>query len=450
MSARMKYILALLALLLVPSLALANGGPIDVSGTYGVGNITMVEHHDITLEEENLRVEIDGDYADVAVEYKLNNHGPDARITYGFPLDVIIDEYGGEEERPQGEDIKFRIQDESGDLKVTVRTDANGDAPYIIVSDGDMEHKIDRKWFITDLGFQAGRPKILKVTYRCKCRYTDWEFSKSFKPVFSERIFQYMLEPSKNWGNGLVARFTATVDLNKLVKTGGVVKEVKPEGYRSSNNILEWKIDNFDLAKAQDIQVTYDNSAAKMSAYISEYRMPTELMTRCAASSLLPADDNSGSNYGTDNLFDGKYDTAWVEGIKGPGIGQWIELDLDKVSLSAIGIMNGYTKNSNLYYANNRIKKLKLEIQWDNWGTQDGGRDSVEIQLEPKQFKELNLNAPAPFISWLADFGDGYNRAQQIRLTILDVYPGKKYDDTPITELFIIGQKYDDEDQEED
>ena len=429
-------------------MALANGGPLDVSEIYGSGNIVMMQQQDITLEEEQLRVEMDGDYADVAVEYKLKNQGPEVKVTYGFPLDLMVSGYDETEETPQARNTNFKIQDDSGDLEAIPHLEASSDDSNQNDPEEEQEFKIIRQWYVTEIAFKAQELKTLKVHYRLKNRFDDWIFSKSFEPVFSDRIFQYVLQPSKNWGNGIVKKFAATIDLNKLLKISGTVKEIKPQGYQYSNGILTWKFDNFDLGKALDIQVAYDNSASKLSKYISEYRLPTNLITKVSASSVLPTDGLNKYNYGPENLFDNDYGTAWVEGVKGPGIGEWVEVDLDKVSISGLGIINGYTKRKSLYYANNRIKKLRLDVEWDNWGNRSGGKDSTEITLKEKQFNELNQNAEAPFISWLADYGDGYNRAKKVRLTILEVYPGTKYNDTPITELFILGEQF--EDQEED
>jgi hypothetical protein len=445
---KLKWFFVLFSLLLVPAVVLANGGPLDVSENYGSGNVTLMRQHDIILEEENLWVEIDGDYANVAVEYKLKNQGPEAKISYGFPLDLMVREFDGTDKPPQAQDTNFKIKDDSGDLEVTTRLEADSDGLGKNDSEGDREFKIVRQWYITEIAFQAQELKTLKVSYRLKNRFDDWIYSKSFEPVFSDRIFQYILQPSKNWGNGLVKHFSAVIDLKKLLEFGGTVKEVKPQGYQFANGILKWRHENFDLNKAQDIQVAYDNSASKMSKYVSEYRAPKNLILKTSASSVLPTDSVNKYHYGPDNLFDNDYSTAWVEGVKGPGRDQWVEVDLDKVSISGIGIINGYTKKKSLYYANNRIKKLRLDVEWDNWGDRDGGQDTREITLKQKQFNELNQNAEAPFISWLADYGDGYNRAKKIRLTILEVYPGTKYDDTPITELFILGQQF--EDQAED
>jgi hypothetical protein len=61
------------------------------------------------------------------------------------------------------------------------------------------------------------------------------------------------------------------------------------------------------------------------------------------------------------------------------------------------------------------------------------------IELKQKQFNELNKNVQAPFMSWLADYGDSYRDVKKIRLSILEVFPGTKYDDTCISEVYFLG-----------
>jgi hypothetical protein len=64
--------------------------------------------------------------------------------------------------------------------------------------------------------------------------------------------------------------------------------------------------------------------------------------------------------------------------------------------------------------------------------------ETMEVELTGKQFNDLNRNAEGPFISWLADFGMG-EEVKKIRLTILEVAPGDKFNDTCIAELYLLG-----------
>jgi hypothetical protein len=180
-----------------------------------------------------------------------------------------------------------------------------------------------------------------------------------------------------------------------------------------------------------------------------EERIPSKYIVSTKASSVLKTDEINVYNYESKNLFDGDLNTAWCEGIKGHGEGEWVEFNFANVSIGAIGIINGYTKREAIYYANNRIKKIKLDVEYVpmRYGEaqRSGGseealeRETTVIDLEQKQFNELNKNVEAPFMSWLADYDDNYRHVRKIRLSILEVFPGTKYDDTCISEVYFIG-----------
>ena len=94
---------------------------------------------------------------------------------------------------------------------------------------------------------------------------------------------------------------------------------------------------------------------------------------------------------------------------------------LVSVSVGAIGIINGYTKREALYYANNRIKKIKLDVEYQPEKYDDEKpsatrsktgmkKETTVIDLKELQFNERTKNVQAPFISRLADYDDSYRR----------------------------------------
>jgi hypothetical protein len=59
------------------------------------------------------------------------------------------------------------------------------------------------------------------------------------------------------------------------------------------------------------------------------------------------------------NAIDGKRSTAWVEGVDGPGLGEWIRFDFDReINLHRILILPGYFKSPAIWAENNRIQTL--------------------------------------------------------------------------------------------
>ncbi len=150
---------------------------------------------------------------------------------------------------------------------------------------------------------------------------------------------------------------------------------------------------------------------------LSKFKLDKLSCNNIVASSTLK--DNNNISYDPILVSDDDVLTSWVEGGEGNGVNQWIKLEFgeDKI-VRTLKLINGYSKNSKIYYANNRVKKVKVEFE-------DGS-------------------------SLIGDFKDGIISPQSIdipkgiktsyiKITILDVYAGDKYSDTAISEVISTG-----------
>lgn len=162
--------------------------------------------------------------------------------------------------------------------------------------------------------------------------------------------------------------------------------------------------------------------------------------------------------YSAKKAVDGKIETAWVEGVEGDGIGEYIMFNLNFASIPSyedfennnryvivdIIIINGVAKNQNIFKMNNRIKKATLEVyeaevairQIDPWvvSKQEPILNSTfEINLkdtmEPQRFKIKFKPKQKPISGSLSSF------LCVGKLTIKEVYPGTKYKDTGVSEI---------------
>lgn len=139
-------------------------------------------------------------------------------------------------------------------------------------------------------------------------------------------------------------------------------------------------------------------------------------------SSVLRSDNLNIYSYGPENLFDDDTDTAWVEGVPGQGIGQWIVVAFDRIRLvTLVEVVNGYAKDHLVFQKNSRVKDIKIEFS---------GRD------EPAYFKLKDSETPQPVP--LPD--DAPLKAYWIKFTIESVYPGTKWEDTAISELRVVSE----------
>ena len=142
------------------------------------------------------------------------------------------------------------------------------------------------------------------------------------------------------------------------------------------------------------------------------------------ATSSLPKHDTI--TYLPNNMNDGDRNTAWVEGAKEYGVGEKIIIRFDTsyrvpgVSFYCLTLTNGYAKSETVWKDNSRVKKMKL-IQ--------NGKPLFYIQL-------LDTMIPQS-IRWnyrlMVASGD------VIELEIVDVYKGRKWKDTAISDLSLMG-----------
>jgi F5/8 type C domain-containing protein len=62
------------------------------------------------------------------------------------------------------------------------------------------------------------------------------------------------------------------------------------------------------------------------------------------------------NTYYPSNAIDGKRSTAWIEGVDGVGIGEWIQFDFDReITVHRILIQPGYFKSPAIWSQNNRL-----------------------------------------------------------------------------------------------
>lgn len=117
-------------------------------------------------------------------------------------------------------------------------------------------------------------------------------------------------------------------------------------------------------------------------------------------------------SFGPDRFFN---DGAWCEGEKGYGIGAMVEVSFEPYEgggsppfFDRLLISNGYDQSTQTFMENSRVKQIEIKT--------DDGQTLVRTLRDETGVQEVQLG--------------GLINPRGILITILDVYPGQKYDDT--------------------
>lgn len=144
--------------------------------------------------------------------------------------------------------------------------------------------------------------------------------------------------------------------------------------------------------------------------------------------------------YNAECLFDKKVETAWVEGKKDDGSGEWINVFLQAskesetskpFTITEFAMIPGYAKNEKTWIENNRIKTALLIIY-----SRESAPDS------PYRYMVYRLH----FEDWMGlqifsfeDHVPSDMMRKKAWLIIEEVYKGTKYSDTCISEMVFSG-----------
>ncbi len=169
--------------------------------------------------------------------------------------------------------------------------------------------------------------------------------------------------------------------------------------------------------------------------------------------------------YSAYQLLDKNVTTAWAEGVGGEGIGEYVLIGQENTLPEKIHINNGYQKTESLYYKNNRPKTLKLSLYVAYYLPGDVtelGRslqclqypDSIILHLKDKmgtqvfelsfdieKVKSIKSTGDADFENKFKERVDKFvehehYRGYILKLEIMDVYKGSKWDDTCISDIW--------------
>ena len=425
----MKKIIILTLVFCLPTILLSNGGP-DGYSLESSGNISLQSVKNIQLVSEKLYMKPKGDRVNVNVKYLLNNKGQNMDVNYGFPF--FNSDYTD----------SFISFDGNADLMVkNFSLLLNGKKISLSKRlDKDEETNKETFWYICTLPVKKGENTII-ISYEATSFCEDWSTNKSPLVHYSDRVYTYNLQPAKGWGNGILPDLEVEINMSDVINRKGTFNISGINTSKTKDGIFSAKITNLNLNSAIPIKVTYNN--AKYYNTLEAFSRKTE---KISGIKNIKASSTLKGNYNVKNLTDTDYRTAWVEGEKGTGIGEWVEIEFtNSAKITTMQIANGYLKSQKTYFENASIKTLKCEFTLQVGNSER--KITKNIKLEKfKEYNLLGLPESSEYYSEAAiDFKeiilspndiDYLYSIKKARLTILEVYPGTKYEDTCISEIY--------------
>lgn len=409
----------LLIALLLPVFLFSDDAPMQPTQS---GNVMPAYNNDIRMKNERIDIYLYRNYYSVEVNYTFVNTGKKQDIIMGFPN--IETEYGIYE-KPITDFVAY-----DGNKKMRIfKKDADESfykvKKYVDLFPSDAENRdlllknYDVFFECFETTFDEGETKhiVNKYTQEYFIRYNAYD-----------RYFAYILKSGAFW-KGDIENIDVYIHLDRIPESERkdlTIYDVyecfdsSDEADKPIETMTTWKIkpeDTYEF-KRDLIEMHFEDVEPDFNI---EVTFPMPIISRLSASSVL---ESKNDRYSPLNLLDNDPKTAWVEGVKGDGIGEDLTIYISDSagrwtarSVHKLGIVSGYAKSKDIFYKNNRPKKIKLTVYPYNsskYSMEHILKDSMEMQYI--ELKEKTLTS-------------------DIKIEILSVYKGSKYDDTCISDV---------------
>lgn len=436
----MKKLIFVCLILFLQNITYSNGGPSGFS-LESSGNVSLLKVPGMHLLSERIIITPIKDEITVNVTYILNNQGLAQDVKYGFPF------YNSDYKSAMNNDsyVSFEYGDEYRMVKDFTLSLNSKKVKLTEKLDKDSVTKNETLWYLSTLPMKKGK-NVITVSYKATPYYVDWSTNKDPKVEYSDRVFIYNLEPAKGWGKGILPKLEVNIDLTYIQNRKGAYSIDGLDGFKKKGKFFTTMLNDLDLKKKQKIKLTYNNS--KYFNYLESYGYK---LTEIKGVKKISASSTAKGSYQVENLLDQNTSTAWVEGKEGQGIGEWVEIEFEAYSnIKALFLANGYLKSENTLFQNSMVKKLKLDLVLLKGSTKKKYSKIIDIRklsdykrlalpLPPASKQEFSgfheLSKDYRTVLFSPDDVDYLYSIQKVKLTILEVHPGTKYEDTCISEI---------------
>lgn len=432
------------SLALVSASAFANGGGY-VYGSPSNGALAGFQPKNaqqIEMQTEDLQIDLHLEFGRVIVEYTLHNPGKAVTAEIGFPCKAAIELEENENGKmvegtvtPPLRDFLANLDGERLEVRVARAKTTSKDqpAPEIRGATGPIRHV--PYWYTFKLDFAANQTRKLRVSYDTD--YYGYMGSVSEDSQTTPETLTYLFSTAAVWKGPIK---TGKVTINAAGVPADQVKLNLAKRFKREGNQWKWEFTDFEPGLGDDLQIAAHPTEVSFGRPLPGSRPPeenedvqyvdfTERNGRWAmhhrdfdvtASSTLAAQGEN--HYEAKNLVDQDPETAWVEGAKGDGVGEKLELKLRTPrKISHVGIRNGYAKQENMsaYLNNSRPSEFGVSVN---------GSTPFTVAIPDERLSRHHFEIPIPDAP----------EVKTITLTIQKVYPGNKHQDTCISDIELV------------
>jgi len=435
----MKGVFFLLTILYSLSV-FGNAEPIDIqSSLKSTGNLVALQKTDIEIKKEKLNIVVDGVWANVEVNYTYFNKGKEEVVDFAFPVDFVIGLFDDRCD-PTHKDIEiFKIK-VNGKEKIYDHTiekkyccydgDCRSYFPALSNDKSQCDEEMIRRWYVTEVQFPSKKETAVSINYIIHASGRPQVYSGNPIPEMDTRKIFYDFSPAQYFGAGKADEIEIIVDTGGIGSVGGKVIKITPEILKEKEKgIFSFSGKEFDFKKNPNLLIEYDVKDLEMWNYFKENR---DKLFRIKASSI------SGKEYGAENLFDGKAETAWCfEG----GKEQWVELELfSDAYVKTISIINGNLKNKHNYEEHGKVTEFKMVSDCLERSEKTLEFGSSYKPAIPEWNTAFSKN---PFLAdrmiWEMKEGSHlFEKSCKIKILIKSTTKGTKYNNVCISEVFLM------------
>lgn len=378
--------------------------------------ITLKNDADIILKKENLFLRFVDESVIVSCDYVLyNKQNEEKQLDFAFnitesPYDSLMYYY-----------ITVDGQKLPSELHKEICEDVN-ESSY-------------SWWELSKIKLDEKKETNVSICYRVETS-NDGTYYRSF--FDRDNSFVYNIYPALSFGDGIIEDFSLTIDASDILSWNGKISKIEglDVSFGNSEKIVTKQIKNLDLKKNRQIKISYN---IKNYYFAKLYKMYGFRTNGISATSELK---EGKVLYSASNLMDNDCRTAWVESKSDFGQKERIKIPCSGW-ITQLLIVNGFRKSEKTYYENNRVKRIALYVDGVKLGEMtfpDRPYCHVDMSNILDEGELLNLNGDF----FKENNGKSMSNAgafwpkENIEIEILEVYSGTKYNDTCISDIYLI------------